>query len=226
MTGSAGRKSVENEQLFPAAGDNTGKSINRNQAGRERAAKSGAAGRQPAIVRSTRSCRKETHNVSILIDQSRLSAVCASLFDGHVAYCYGAKASLTADPATIQQIDCSGFVRYLTYQATNGQIVLPDGSWNQHRWCKSRKLSKVAYSTAAKRDGWLRIAFIESTASHAGHVWLVLNGMTLESDGSKGPDQRPWNYSILRKEVGACYLFARTYMLLFPIQPPRLASIL
>ena len=155
--------------------------------------------------------------MSIFISQNHLVAVCAGLLDGHVHYGFGAKASsLDVDPAAIGHIDCSGFIRYVTYRATDRHIKLQDGSWNHHAWCKAQKLSEVAYSTAALVDGWLRIAFIEPSKTHSGHVWFVLNGLTLESHGGKGPDRRPWNCRILASEVGDCYLFAQTYMLTMP----------
>src|SRR5205085_264760 len=107
-------------------------------------------------------------------------------------------------------IDCSGFVRYLMYRATHGEVIMPDGSWIQNDWCRHNHFAKVKYATAADADGWLRIAFLPPKKGHAGHVWLILNGMTLESHGHKGPHSRPWDTAVLKSQVTDCYQLAQT----------------
>ena len=142
--------------------------------------------------------------MGIIINSLSLSATASALLDGHVGYGFRANSpSLDCAPADITQLDCSGFTRYLLYQATGKQIMLPDGSSNQESWCKSYKLAKVAYSTAASHDAWLRIAFIEASSGNPGHVWFVHNGLTLESHSGTGPDQRSWNTPVLKQGVSA-----------------------
>lgn len=144
------------------------------------------------------------------IDGDRLAKLMSALTDGHIHYALGAKAKhLNCLPAEIKAIDCSGFVRYLIHQLTGA--ILPDGSYHQHDWCKKQGLPKAKYSPdAGGQDQILRIAFITPSKHHpVGHVWLVLNGSTLESHGhTVGPDSRPWNTSVLRKHVGDCYELA------------------
>jgi hypothetical protein len=158
---------------------------------------------------------------SLFIDYDLLLEVSGKLMDGHVSYGLGSKApSLDCDPAAITKIDCSGFVRYLLYQATDNQVVLPDGSWHQREWCQGKKLAKVDYEEAGSSDGWLRIAFISPRKGHAGHVWLILEGQTLESHGkTKGPDRRPWNTRVLTAGVSACFRLAQMYTITIgPVQ--------
>jgi hypothetical protein len=94
------------------------------------------------------------------------------------------------------------------YKATGGAVHMPDGSWIQHDWCKHQKFMTADYNTDARQqDNWLRIAFLPKHEKHPGHVWLVLNGKTLESHGHKGPDRRLWSTSALKK-VNACYVLA------------------
>src|SRR5262245_61608512 len=131
----------------------------------------------------------------INIHREYLLELCAALMDGHIEYSMGAKARpLTADPADIKVIDCSGFTRYLIYRATDGQVNMPDGSDEQNAWCKRRSLRSEKYMhVAGLKDGNLRIAFIpreykDGKLARAGHVWLVMDGKTLESHGSRGPN--------------------------------------
>jgi hypothetical protein len=150
---------------------------------------------------------------SLSIETSSLMDISGKLMDGHIKYGFGSKAKLNDEPQKITAIDCSGFVQYVIYQATKKQMVLPAGSWNQRVWCDNQKLSKVEYSSANEKDGWLRIAFIAPKSKTVpGHVWLILDGMTLESHGpTKGPNRRAWSEKILKSNVYACYKFAQTY---------------
>ena len=62
-----------------------------------------------------------------------------------VSYKWGAKApSLDCDTSAIKRIDCSGFVRYAIARATHQQLVVPDGSVNQHDWCIEQQLPPAA----------------------------------------------------------------------------------
>jgi len=146
---------------------------------------------------------------TINVDMDKLLEVAKQMMDGHISYGLGSKApSLSCDPSAIKAIDCSGFVRYIIYKATGGAVHMPDGSWVQHDWCKHQQFMTADYKTEAQQqDNWLRIAFLPKHEKHPGHVWLVLNGKTLESHGHKGPDRRPWDTSALKK-VNACYVLA------------------
>jgi len=147
--------------------------------------------------------------IQLYLLSSRLKSVRDQLLAGHISYQLGAKARLDALPTTIQHIDCSGFVRYLLYQASDRQLVMPDGSWKQREWCQKQRFEAVNYATAAECDGWLRIAFINPKPQRAGHVWLIRNGLTLESHGrTKGPDQRMWNTQVLQENVSYCFKLA------------------
>ncbi len=162
--------------------------------------------------------------MSIFIEYNYLMELCDALMDGHITYGMGAKAPLDAQPADIRRIDCSGFTRYLIYQATDHEVKLVDGSDEQHAWCRKHKLASEDYmKSAASKDGKLRIAFIprlyaDGKLKKAGHVWLVHNGLTMESHGGVGPSRRPWNSSPLTSRVNGCYVLARLYsMTLGPI---------
>ena len=115
-----------------------------------------------------------------------------------VRYGLGAKApSLDDAPGTFPAVDCSGFVRYAVWQASQaqagGRVELPDGSVTQHELCR------VTFKPCDKADlgdddGVLRIAFLSpaQTSEGIGHVMLVYRGRTLESHGGHGPDSRAW----------------------------------
>ena len=133
--------------------------------------------------------------------------------DGHVSYEMNAKASpLDLDPAKIKKLDCSGFVQYVLYNATSKSAFLKSGSWYQNQWCIAQKLEKVAYSTANQSDGWLRLGYFPAPKKgQYGHIWLILDGRTLESHGGKGPNSRAWDTNVLKNSVTACYKVAQVF---------------
>lgn len=155
------------------------------------------------------------------INLEKLESIFAQLERRGVQYGLGAKApKLTCPPSAIKKIDCSGAVRYLLFQATDGALVLPDGSQNQRAWCEAKAregdLRKVNYEDAANyiTDTRLFIAFIKpfvNGCGEVGHVWLLTNydnapgADTLESYGGVGIGSRPWNSRTLRREVFSCY---------------------
>lgn len=154
-----------------------------------------------------------------------------------VPYGYGAKAEGGQDPRdghrwnrssnghldtpiqTIENIDCSGGVRYIVYKATNGQLVLPDGSQDQReqceQWAQAGLIHKVSYRDAARYMTRKRLflCFIkpgENGCGSVGHVWLLVQNedgyaVTLESHGGGGIDSRPWDSHTLLHEVYSCY---------------------
>jgi hypothetical protein len=131
--------------------------------------------------------------------------------DGHIKYQLGAKPGLNTKPEDITKSDCSGFVRYLMYNATGGSMNFGGGgggTWWQNKWCKDQGLDIVDYSTAAECDGTLRCAFIHGGGGKVGHVWLILSGLTIESHGGKGANRRPWDTAVLKNGVSVCYKLA------------------
>lgn len=142
------------------------------------------------------------------IDSMKLNGLCTKLMDGHIKYGFGSKAALTVAPESIKAIDCSGFVRYLLFHASSERIKMPDGSWIQNDWCKKQKFAEVDYEDASCQDNLLRIAFLPPAKGHAGHVWLIHGGKTMESHGGVGPSRRSWNTPVLYKGVTDCYELA------------------
>jgi hypothetical protein len=141
----------------------------------------------------------------LTIDKEALVKLVEDMQEADVGYKLGAKARFKTPLAAIDDIDCSGFVRYAIYHATDGQVQMPDGSWNQDDWCKGQKFQVVDYrSTAGTEDGLVRVAFLHTPP--VGHVWLVLDGETIESHGGAGPDRRDWHTKILYGHVSKCYV--------------------
>jgi cell wall-associated NlpC family hydrolase len=140
----------------------------------------------------------------------RLMKLCFS-FSGFVAkvkYIFGAKPALGDIPGLgFFSSDCSGFVRWLIHGATHGQVKMPSGSWYQQAWVKKEGYKKTSYLLhAGLHDNRLRIAFINPKNGIPGHVWLVINGQTIESYGGHGAGRRKWDTPVLLKNVDACYV--------------------
>ncbi len=151
---------------------------------------------------------------TLQLEKNLLLELAGELMDGHVSYKFGAKPLLTKETSEIKEADCSGFVRYLLYHASDKRVKIPAGSWTQEDWCKKQGLPAVDYSTAALSDGWLRIAFLPKKNGNPRHVWFVLNGQTIESHGhTKGPDRRPWDLPKLKDNAHACFKLAQMYAL-------------
>lgn len=120
-------------------------------------------------------------------------------------YLMGAKVPLHMNSDEWDTIDCSGYARLLIYKITDGDIIMPDGSFYQNAWCKNQGFKRTPYLSTALKDDRLRIAFIPPKYDNR-HVWLIINGMTAESWGGHGPGRRPWNSQPLRKYVSDCYV--------------------
>lgn len=119
----------------------------------------------------------------------------------------GKPPSLSAHANQLEGIDCSGYVRWLLYRATDGRVQMPDGSWFQEQWCQGGGFKKTSYLLHGKlRDNRLRIAFIRASGKKVGHVWLIHNGRTIESYGGKGPGSRWWLTPALLRGVTSCYV--------------------
>lgn len=126
-------------------------------------------------------------------------------FEGH-AYQMDAKPALGSSAASWKLSDCSGFVRWLLFDAAMEKI--PDGSVQQHAWC-AEYLPACSYAKCAPlSDNVLRIAFMAPTATEAGHVWLIVSGLTIECWGGHGPGRRPYDTPVLLEHVCACYELA------------------
>lgn len=132
-------------------------------------------------------------------------------------YGLGAKAPLHAPAGSFHRIDCSGYSRVLLFNATGGELVIPDGSQNQRAWAEDN-LREVKYADAAKYMTGKRlfIAFIkpfEHGCGPVGHIWLLCDGdpgpgvesETIESCGGIGPASRRWNTGVLTREVYSCW---------------------
>lgn len=98
--------------------------------------------------------------------------------------------------AHAKEVDCSGFVRWVIYHATaaTGEaFTIPDGSANQHQWFEQQGFKSSTHDSALAKDGVIRIGFLSpEDGGGVGHVALVLDGLTMESHGGKGPDRRVW----------------------------------
>ncbi len=102
-------------------------------------------------------------------------------------------------------IDCSGYVRLAVYKITHGEVKMKDGSANQNDWCRDQGFKKTDYTNAALSDDRIRIAFIRPPSSKR-HVWMIVNGKTIESCGGHGPTRRDWNTKVLIENVTDCYV--------------------
>lgn len=157
---------------------------------------------------------------TIKVDRELLVTLIKKTCDGHIPYKMGGKAlSLDCDSSVLGEdvhgvmrgIDCSGFVRYILHRISN--VDMPDGSWNQRDWCQKQGFKVCPYSDCAKKDDILRIAFLNKENDDAGHVWLIISGMTIESHGRSkvngvwqdGPSRRPWNWKSLKSKVDFCF---------------------
>lgn len=150
--------------------------------------------------------------MKLSVDRNKLIAMMNTAFAPGHGYRMGAKPKLGSDAATWKAADCSGYIRWLLYGCSHLQtdppklVVLPEGSWDQHEWFRSKGFVPCAYAECGYMDNVLRIAFIPPTAKHPGHVWLVINQQTIESYGGHGPGRRPWDTRVLKAEVSACYV--------------------
>ena len=175
------------------------------------------------------------------LDQKRLLDLHAKL--DHATYAVGkdsdgklkGKAKNSAEPDKISKLDCSGYVKYVLYNVSDGKIDIKGGSYYQYKWCKEQKLKKVDYAKAAKKsDNILRLGyFAKKKKGKYGHVWLILNGKTLESHGGTGVNRRPWNNKKLLDNVTHCYEVATTsvaspakYRLSARVKDPEIRRIL
>jgi hypothetical protein len=110
----------------------------------------------------------------------------------HVKYDFGAKFSdVKKNPPGGAYVDCSGYSRWLLYHGSDGGLMLPDGSWNQLEAIEEKGFSQRVYRNVLKdRTGAVYIAFFKPTRFKPGHVWLLQDGLTMESYGGHGIGSR------------------------------------
>jgi hypothetical protein len=142
-------------------------------------------------------------NLAILF---RVLSTCIML---KIRYAFGEKINdLDAFPPHEKECDCSGGIRYLVYQATEGLCKMPDGSVNQRQWCEDNHLYKLKKYSDVVYGGPYRvfICFFRPRFGKAGHVWIVCGGWTIECrSGRIGFTRRPWNTLVLKLRCEAVY---------------------
>ena len=143
-----------------------------------------------------------------MISRSLLNEYLLACQQAHIPYLMGGKEHhLGTFPPTYPGIDCSGFARASVFYASQGEVVLPDGSVNELDWCTHLPFARASYEDCARPDNVLRIAFHRPTKDEPiGHVWLVLNRYTLESYGAKGPGSRSYDVPILGRVVSDVFV--------------------
>ncbi len=109
-----------------------------------------------------------------------------------VRYKFGAKFdSISVEHPMGRRVDCSGYIRWLVLHGSNGELLLPDGSVNQHAFILQQGFPMREYSKALlNASGAVYINFFRPTKILAGHVWLLHNGKTMESHFGKGINSR------------------------------------
>jgi hypothetical protein len=161
----------------------------------------------------------EPATLGLQVDVPLLVEVTAAL-DDRVPYLLGGKPSsikLTTEQFLAERgrtgVDCSGFVRWLLYRASGGRVKIPDGSVNQRDRFRARAddtgVAAVPYASCGDADGILRVAgFTRSARIRVGHIWLVVDGHTIESHGRHGVNRRPWDTASLVDLATWCFPLA------------------
>ena len=144
----------------------------------------------------------------IKVDTAKLLRLHGSVA-GRVRYVFGAKARpLCGGPEALSHgVDCSGYVRWLMFHCSGVGYTFPDGSALQAEWCHKQGFKSTNYRlNGGWKDGRLRLCAYRPKGKRAGHVWLTLNGQTIESAGGKGPTRRSWLTPVLLERVETCYV--------------------
>lgn len=123
-------------------------------------------------------------------------------------YELGAKApSLEVQLADIKEIDCSGFVRIITYKASG--TILPDGSFMQGRWFEENNFKVSDTASCKLHDGVLRLLWMTPhQGGGVGHIAFCLNAKTYESYGGHGPGSRPFTGASKFQRVSKVFVLA------------------
>ena len=136
---------------------------------------------------------------SLSLNAAKFIAFKQACYDAGVAYGFGSKdPNPGSGKVDFSEIDCSGFVRTLLMFAGNGTLDdFPDGSYTQGDWLAAKGLKPTLASNGGNTDGYLRCyVHHPDSLDGTGHVWLTVNGHTVESCGGRGPCERHWNTSL------------------------------
>ena len=130
---------------------------------------------------------------------------------GQLAYGFGAKDPNPGSGAIdFVSIDCSGFVRTLLKFAAPATFKdMPDGSFLDDDWFGRMGFKRTEYANFALQDGRLRVAIHRANGrggDPVGHIWLGINGHTVESFGGHGPGERSWDTPKLVAIVDDCFV--------------------
>jgi len=145
---------------------------------------------------------------TITVDTGQLLRLHGSVA-GRVPYVFGAKARpLCGGPEALNGgVDCSGYVRWLMFHCSKAGYAFPDGSTLQADWCRKQGFKATSYRlNGGWKDGRLRLCAYRPKGKRAGHVWLTLNGQTIESAGGRGPTRRSWLTPVLYSRCETCYV--------------------
>lgn len=126
---------------------------------------------------------------------------------GKVKYQWGAKPHIDSLPGSFTKADCSGFVRWLLHYITEGEFTIPEGTWAESKYFAAQGFKKTAFANTALMDDRLRVCVFTQRGDVPGHIWLTVNGLTIESYGGKGVGRRKWN--TLAKHKPACYVLTQ-----------------
>ena|SRR5581483_4078591 len=97
-------------------------------------------------------------------------------------------------PPADSHLDCSGFVQGAIAYATEGRLILPQGSVEQLEWFARHGYKRCNILDAGINDGKLHICFHRpGHLERSGHVWLVYRRQTMECWGEHGVGSRFWN---------------------------------
>ena len=135
---------------------------------------------------------------TLLIDLDLLRLLHKRVVTEGNQYGLGDKVPIGADSSEVQDedVDCSGYVRWILHRATNEVFDIKDGSYIQHDYVKKIGFKKSTVANGTLADDVLRIAFLPpGRIGKIGHVALILNGKTIESHSGTGPDSRIWTPS-------------------------------
>lgn len=104
-------------------------------------------------------------------------------------------------------------MREAWFYASNRQII-PEGSYYQQEWARQRIGNEILrehpaslYAKACRNRGALLLCFINAIDRvHAGHVFMVYQGFSIECYGGHGVGRRVWDTPVLTREVSAVFV--------------------
>ena len=132
----------------------------------------------------------------------RMLHLCLAATIGKKRYGWGYKPKPGSDSHSWLRTDCSGYVRWMISRIAG--VTIPMGSIGQRAWFAANNFKVTSYEHAGLDDGRLRVGVWSPGWRGAGHIWMVLNGRTIESYGGHGPGRNPWD--IYRRRVEACFV--------------------